>query len=153
MPDPVHELEELAESHRGKLPADFFTGLTELEADLARGRWPEEPRPRGEAQAKKGGKRKTKPGLRTAVLEELRLLLCTNDGRYKEVREQGQSLTKVGIAAVAGYVAAALGVSLGLATGAVAFIALAVLRVGAGAFCRLHPPPEIAPGTGPTPAS
>jgi hypothetical protein len=142
MPNPAPpELIELAEQYRGKLPADFFEGLPALEADLARGQWPQEPLPRGEP-GKKKGKKALKPGVRAAVLEELRRLLCTDDGRYKEVRDQGHSLTKVGIVAVAGYVAAALSIPVALATGTVAFITLAVLQVGVGAFCRLHPPSE-----------
>ena len=78
--------------------------------------------------------------LRRAAVAELHKLLCTNERRYKEVRQEGHTLSKAAVAATAGYVAGTLDVSIGLATAAVGFVALAILKVGIGVFCRVVPP-------------
>ena len=140
------ELMEFAESQRGKLPDRFFAELSAMEADLARGRWPQEPRSRSVrslASVPKKQQDALKPGLRSAILAELRLLLCGNDPRYRDVRERGKALSKAGLGAVSAYVAGAVGISLGVATAAVAFIALALCRLGVGVFCRITAPPDV----------
>jgi hypothetical protein len=80
-------------------------------------------------------------GIRAAILEELRLFLCTDHSRYKNLRTQGKKLTKDAILFIAGVIGGTLSLPAGVATACVAFIALACLRVGAGTFCRLIPSP------------
>src|SRR5437764_1786626 len=94
------ELLEFAESQRKNLPDRFFAELSAMEADLARGRWPQEPRSRSArsmAGMSKKEKDALKPGLRSAILAELRLFLCTKEPRYKDVRDKGNALSKLGL--------------------------------------------------------
>jgi hypothetical protein len=126
--DDQQELVNLAESHRGDLDDTFFAYRDTIEMELLDGRSPDvRLRGLGDRWA----------SVTRAVLEELRLLLCTKDKRYDEVRKSGAGLTKLAIPSIAAYVAGALGLSLGLVTAVAAFLALVVLKVGAGAFCRV----------------
>jgi hypothetical protein len=122
------ELVAFAERHRKLLPGDFFRDLESARLDLSRGVWPEVVRPRG------------RPGSRgravKAVLEEIYVFLCTGDRRYANLRRSGRQLGMASTGAMAGYVAAAAGVSVAAATGAVAFVVLGVVQIGVAAFCR-----------------
>lgn len=128
------EMIELAENHRQSLGEEFFSYRDEIEANLLRSRWPEIPKARGPESTPERVK------LADAILSELRVLLCTDEERYADVRKQGGAWSKTAITAVAGYITASLGVSAGLATGGVVFISLVILRVGVGAFCRVATP-------------
>lgn len=126
------ELAQIAEVGRARLPKGFGEYSDYIEASLFRGEWPKPLSVRGESDSV--GAR-----LADAVLKELRILLCEDDKRYADVKQGAESFWKLALPSVAGYVAAASGVSVAAATSAAAFIAIAVLRVGLGAFCRLNP--------------
>lgn len=127
----AHELADIAERARGLLDAEFFRQRDYVDQCLTRGGWPASLLKRGS-----GGERR-KPELVPAILEELVVLLCTDDRRYLDVRKKGADFSRVVLPVVAGYVAGTVGVPLAVATGAVAFIAISVLRVGQGVFCRV----------------
>jgi hypothetical protein len=121
----------VAEEHRQVLDEEFFSVSNYIELSLSNGKFPESLRFRDGAHDGKT------LALVEATMKELRLLLCTNDKKYDEVRQQGSSFSKLALTAMAGYVAHACSISLGVATGGVAFLALAVFRVGVGVFCQL----------------
>jgi hypothetical protein len=79
--------------------------------------------------------------LREAILEGLYLLACTTDPKSRDVRQAGQALSGPGVTAVAGALSAVFaGVPIGLLTGAKAFLALLVTRVGVNSLCGPTPP-------------
>ena len=125
------ELAELAERHRGELPIGFFQSRDFIEASLSAGHWPDELRERAVIGRDEAAR------LANAVLKELHVLFCTSDSRYKGIREEGDKFCSIAVPAVASSVATALGITSGVATGAVAFVALAVLKIGTAVFCRL----------------
>jgi hypothetical protein len=134
------ELIELAEEHRHLLPRGFNQEADAVEAALSKGQTLLAFRSKGRGKAKKSN-----VGIRAAVLEELRLFLCTEDVRYKDLQAGGKSLTKQSVLVIAGWVAATLGITTGIATACVSFLALAILRLGVATFCRLNPPPAADP--------
>ena len=123
------ELVLLAEEHRRDLPAGFESAASELAVLLEAGA--------PLTAATRGGAGSLNQRIKAAVLAELRELLCTNDVRYKDVREQGKVITRTSLPGVAAYVAATVGISAAAATACVAFVALAVAKIGVGAFCRV----------------
>lgn len=128
------ELSALAEPQRDDLGLEFFGYRDYVEGQLMEGHWPSEQKFRGFHNA-------WSAKLSHAALAELRTLLCTSDERYAEVRTRGQDFTKAALPAVAGYVGAAAGVGIGLATAGVAFVALTILKVGLNTFCRAYEEP------------
>jgi hypothetical protein len=130
------ELVELAEKHRRFLPKDFLRDVDAVAADLAADRSIELMRTKGQS-----ARRSSNVRIRSAILEELSLFLCTEDPRYASVRGEGKKVTKSVVQFVAGVIVGSLGLASGAATGCVAFLALACAHVGIGAFCRLNPPP------------
>lgn len=121
------ELVLIAEEHRADLPPGFDALSKELEVLLATDR--------GIPDVTRGGSLNHR--IRQAALQELRGFLCTKDPRYDDVREHGKTITRTSLASIAAYVAGAVGISAGMATACVAFVALAVMNVGIGTFCRL----------------
>ena len=131
------ELAVLAAAYREYLPEGFEEEVAVIETELAGGRDILAIRERG-SRGRKGSVAR----IRSAVLEELSLFLCSKDPRYKDLRKTGNTLSKDAANFIAGVVAGALSLSAGVATGCVAFLSLAALRVGIGTFCRLNPPPS-----------
>jgi hypothetical protein len=129
------ELREAAEGGRRALPDGFLPFLDYVESALSSGVKPQF------FVSKGPGDDSTSQGTRLgwAVLEELKLLLCTEHPRYADVRTEGRVLAKTSVAAVAAYVAGAVGISMSIATAAVAFAVLLVARVGIAVFCRYFP--------------
>jgi len=125
------ELALLAEQHRGDLPSGFDAVAHEVGLLLESGAAIE--------TLTRGVKSSLNHRIRAAVLSELRDLLCTDNKRYADVRAHGNTITKTSIASASAYVAGAVGISAAAATACVAFIALAVSKVGVGVFCRLAP--------------
>jgi hypothetical protein len=84
------------------------------------------------------GSEQQKPGatFASAVIEELRVLLCTSDKKYEDVRKSGKSFAKLATTAVAGFVAGRFGVELAVASSGAAAGLLLVVRVGTESFCR-----------------
>ena len=98
------ELIELTHRYQKDLPADFFTDLVGVASDLAVARRPPVSRPL-EAEAVAESTEAAKGWsirLREAILEEIFLLLCTDDPKYQDVREAGKALSKPGVTAIAG---------------------------------------------------
>ena len=126
------ELLRVAEEWRARLDASFFQYRDYVEARLEENEWPEPLR----FYSAETGADESQARLVDMIMAELHLLLCSNDKRYGEVRKSGKVFSQAALPAVAAYVAGACGVSVGLATGGVAFIAIAVFRVGVGVFCR-----------------
>jgi len=145
-PAAAPELIELTHRYQKDLPADFFTDLVGVASDLAVARRPPVSRPL-EAEAVAESTEAAKGWsirLREAILEEIFLLLCTDDPKYQNVREAGKALSKPGVTAIAGALSAVfVGVPIGLLTGAVAYLVLLVARVGANSLCRAY---SAAPG-------
>ena len=124
------ELILIAEKSRAELGPDFFAYRDYVEECAAAQRWPDL-----QTRADKGVSHDVRLG--TAAMQELYALFCTNDARYKEVRQKAGAFSKVALPAVAGYVAAAVGGPIGLASGAVALLAMAVFKLSVGVFCRM----------------
>jgi hypothetical protein len=126
----VAELQDLSEKYKGELPAGFFEYTSYAEEQLAErrspGRW--EARGLGRDEGVK---------LAEAILQELTILLCGNDPKYRDVAKSGKRFAQTATAAVGGYIAAAFGIGIALATSAVAVCLLLVTRVGLGVFCRM----------------
>lgn len=128
-------LEDIANEHRQDLGTEFLLYLRFVEqewsANRPAGTWTfRDPNDKLEVGASLAG----------AIMDEIRRLVCTKDKAYADVRAKGREITKAGICAVAGAVAVKFGLALAVATSAVAFVALLVLRVGISVFCRLHQP-------------
>ena len=128
-------LAAIAENGRSEIPEEFFRHRRHVAACLEARMWPE-PLVTRKATGSSG------PWSRVAyaALAELRLLLCTQNKKYEDVRVKAGSFTKVALPAVSGYVAGTLDISLGVATACVAFVALCVFRLGAGVFCSMTEP-------------
>lgn len=131
------DLSAIAEAHRRFLPKGFEEEVAALEVELDGGRSVLAMRQKGKKVRKDSSIR-----IRTAILEELSLFLCSDHDRYRDLKESGAELSKESVQFISGVVVGALGVTSGVATGCVAFIALATLRVGIGVFCKLNPPPQ-----------
>jgi hypothetical protein len=142
------ELIELTQRYQKDMPAGFFTDLVGVASDLAVARRPVVSRTRGAEVATEATEevKGWSTRLREAILDEIYLLVCTNDRKYKDVREAGKALSKPGVTAIAGTLSAVFaGVPIGLLTGAVAYLVLLVARVGANSLCRAYssaPRPE-----------
>jgi hypothetical protein len=133
MPDSIpHDVVSLAEESRGELPADFFLYYDDLQGALARGTIPEALSARGPDGSAWYGK------IGPAILSELEVLLCTDDTKYAEVRKRGEQLGQTTIGAIGASVALQFGLTVAMATGAVAFIAIAIAKIGAATFCRMR---------------
>ena len=118
-----------AEEHRARLPAGFDAVAQELAVLLETG---------AEIDLlDRGPRAPLNQRIRRAVIIELRACLCTADKRYADVRAQGKALSRASLASVSGYVAAAVGISAGVATACVAFVALAFANISIGTFCQL----------------
>ena len=126
-----------AEQHRPLLPEGFIQEVDALEAELVQNRSIQPMVAKGRGRAWKT----SNVGIRAAVLEELRLFLCTDHSRYKDLRTQGGKLTKDAVLFIAGVIGGILSLPAGVATACVAFLAMSCLRVGVGTFCRLMPAP------------
>jgi hypothetical protein len=124
-----NELVLFAEEHRTSLPIGFDGTAEELTVLMQRGA-PITATARGAAGP-------LNIRIKDAVVLELRDLLCTDSVRYADVRTHGHVVSRASLASIAAYVAGALGITAGAATACVAFVALAVAKVGSGAFCRL----------------
>lgn len=76
-----------------------------------------------------------------AVKAEMRLFLCTDDARYKQLWERIRDLDKKSTSTIVAIVSAYLGAAMGIAGAAIAgFVALcfyALLKLGKEAYCRL----------------
>ena len=123
------ELVLFAEEHRGSLPAGFDAAAQELTVLLQTG---------AEIDLlDRGSRAPLNQRIRRAVIIELRAFLCTTDKRYAEVRRHGTALSRTSLASMSAYVAGAVGISAGVATACVAFVALAVTNISIGTFCQL----------------
>jgi hypothetical protein len=127
------QLLQIAEASRGRLDTSFFQYRDYVETKLENSEWPEPLR----FYSAETSVDESQARLVDLIVAELHLLLCTTDNRYKDVRSKGKIFSQAALPAVAAYVAGACGISVGLATGGVAFIAIAVFRVGVGVFCRV----------------
>jgi hypothetical protein len=128
-----YELKAIAEEHRADFTQEFFRYRDFVEESLEAENWPE-------LRFRLGQETSRDSKLVKAILSELRALLCTEDKRYSDVRRSAGVFSKVALPAVAAYVAGAVGISVGLASGGVAFIALAVFKVGKNVFCKTTKP-------------
>jgi hypothetical protein len=135
------ELIDLTLKYQSSLPPEFFTDLVGVASDLAVAQWPTASLTRGtkegveSAEAPKGWSTR----LREAILEEIYLLVCTEDPKYGDLRDTGRALSKPGVTAIASAVSTVfVGVPIGLVTGAVAYLVLLVARVGANSLCRAY---------------
>jgi len=147
----------LAEENRKHLPPVFFEDLDEIETALARGQsLTEAKRSATQSTKKKGvrGRQHWEPTIRDAILTEFSILLCTDDPKYSNVRSFGRQVSTPAVKTIAAVVA---GVTIGpfysLVVGAAAFIGLAIGTVAVESFCRLNPPPGLAPALPPKPTS
>jgi hypothetical protein len=124
------ELRILAEDGVTLLPNDFGIHCAALEAAMTLGEWPElvSRLPAGLSLSQR---------LTNCIVDELYHLFCTEDERYAEVRGAGKSFTKHCLPTVAGFVAGSVGVTEAMASSAIAFVTLAVFKVGRNAFCVL----------------
>lgn len=129
--DLEYQLLDLAEKNRDHLSEDFFHSIDYIEASLCQNKWPI-------IKYHTGVSYPLSARILNAVLDEFGLLLCTEDEKYGKVREKGKLLSKVGVSAIASYLAGSLGIAIGVATGVVSFIALIVLKIGIGVFCRIY---------------
>ena len=123
----------LAEKNRERVPEGFLEELDIVERALAAGWRMEEVRERGGGSS--GGR-----NLRICrvVLEELRVLLCTEDERYAGVREGGRGVTGAAVALMAEVVAREVGVDVDVGTACVAFVAAMCVKVGVRVFCGAY---------------
>ena len=76
------------------------------------------------------------------ILGELSLYLCTSDPKYDTLRSQGENATTALVAMLGGTVATKFAISSMTATACVAYVALAVVKLGVGVFCDRYPPPS-----------
>lgn len=125
------ELQELAEMGRKLLPKEFFAFNDSVDTLVRTGVL------RPKTRTRDGSEESWSSRIGLAALEQLRMYLYTDDGRYKDVRAKGKSLARSAVQAIAAYIAGAFGLTVGVATAAVAFLALAITRIGVGTFCEL----------------
>jgi hypothetical protein len=75
------------------------------------------------------------------VKREIRILVCTSDTRYDDLRKRIKNIEPLGKQAIVAIVAATIGSSLGVAAGAisalVAVALFAVVKIGVNAFCAM----------------
>jgi hypothetical protein len=136
-PSPPVDL-HFAEQFKPQLPAEFFDDLVFVEAELDSGAVPD-------VLVAKGSKSDSIPGIRAGILHELWRLLCTEDPFYKSVREGSRVVTQNAAFAIGAYLATITGLAATLLTGAVAYLALVIMKLGAGLFCSRYRATEVAP--------
>jgi hypothetical protein len=129
-PEIIADLHDLAARFENQFPGGLREYNLYAEEQLAAGHWP------GHWVAR-NKKDETGATLAQAILQELRILVCENDPKYRGVRKSGKDFLKQAIPAIAGYVAAMFGIAIALATSAVAAGALILVRVGTEVFCRV----------------
>lgn len=129
------ELVDIAEQYRSLVPQGFLAEVDTLASDLVQNRPVVAMRSKG-----RRGVAFTNARIKAAILDEISLFLCTDDARYEGLRGEGRELGKDAVHFIAGIVVGTLGLASGVATGCVAFVALACAKVGIGTFCRLNPP-------------
>jgi hypothetical protein len=137
-PSPPVDL-HFAETFRPHLPVEFFNDLVIVEAELDSGTLPE-------TLVAKGSEVDSIPGIRAGVLHELWRLLCTEDPFYASVREGTKSVSQKAAIAIGASLATLTGLAATLLTGAVAYLALVVMRLGAGLFCSRYGAAQAASG-------
>ncbi len=125
-------LAQLALLHRNDVPPTFAVEAFDLRANIPSERILEREEPTGQH---------TNQSIRTLIVRELSIYLCTDDPKYGSLRSQGENATTALVAMLGGTVATTLGLPLATATGCVAYVALAVAKLGVGVFCDLCPPP------------
>ncbi len=125
-------LSGLARLHRHELPPHFEAEMCHWGVAASRNLDLESDEPSGDARNQ---------SIRDLITRELSLYLCTEDPKYESLRAEGKNATTALVAMLGATVAAALGLPLAAATGCVAYVALAVAKLGAGVFCELYPPP------------
>ncbi len=131
MNDPeIKRIAEILESNRSALPKDFEAIADQALGDLANGKAPR-------ILAQRGDSRSISPKLARAIVSELHCLLCTEDARFAPLRKQAKTLSEGTVLAIAGFMSGKFDVSLALASAAVGFFVLGILRIGVGAFCRV----------------
>ena len=126
-PEDVAYLYDMASN--SAFPHGFAEYNLYAEQELARGRWPAAWIPRSKKEEKGAI-------IAEAILRELKILICENDPKYRDVISSTKRFVQRAIAAIAGYVAATFDIQIALATSAVAACLLVVVRVGREAFCR-----------------
>lgn len=131
------EVVAVAEKYRADVPAEFLRELDSLAADLASGQEIVNVRAKGRRRV---GREPSSGDIKSVIIDELWLLLCTNDPKYKKLRGKGDVIGTDVVHFIAGVVVASLGLASGMATGCVAFAVLACTRVGVAVFCRLNLP-------------
>lgn len=81
-----------------------------------------------------------------AVVQELRVLCCTDDPRYADIREKWSGLqgdtASTAVAALSGAIGATLGLAAGVVAPLVVWGLVTILRLGLGVFCRTTEPKE-----------
>lgn len=120
-----------AEQHRQFLPEEFFNDLALVEAELEGGLIPE-------VLLSKGSGTRSIPGIRSSILHELHRLLCTEDPFYKDVRIQARRVSQEAAGLIGTLVAGTCGLFAGMVIGMVAFLSLAVMKIGTEVFCRRY---------------
>jgi CheY-like chemotaxis protein len=75
--------------------------------------------------------------LSAAIMEELRLLICTSDKKYSGVRSAGKKFGASALIAISSFIAGRFGLGMAVASSAVAASTLVVLKVGVESFCRV----------------
>jgi hypothetical protein len=128
-PTAIADLQDLSERGKGSLPDGFVEYISYAEGQLIErkspGRW-----------ASRGVMSESGVKLAEAILFEVKILICGNDAKYREVVKSGKNFARSATAAIGGYIAAAFGIGLALATSAVALALLLVSKVGVAAFCK-----------------
>ena len=128
------ELVNLAELHRDQLTEDFFIYRDYIETSLANDQWPDDVLFRSLHHP---SNYQEEVKMAEAILIEIYLLLCKKDDKYLEVRKQFNNFAKVAVPSIASYIAGTFGIAMGVATGAVSFLSIAVFNVGINVFCRI----------------
>jgi len=82
-----------------------------------------------------------------AVVQELRVLCCTDDARYADIRDKWTGLqgdtASTAVAALSGAIGASLGLAAGVVAPVVVWGLVTVLRLGLGVFCRQTEPKKL----------
>jgi hypothetical protein len=128
-PETITKLQDLVAKSHGAFPSGFSEYNLYAEERLTNGHWP------GRWIARSPEENKG-ADLAQAVLEELKILICQNDSKYRDVASSGRSFAQKATIAVGGYITARYSVEAALATSMVAASMLLVVRVGRESFCR-----------------
>ena len=125
-------LTELARFHRHDVPPRFEAETHDLAEKTARS---------FALESDATTNQSTNRSIRAIIVRELSVYLCTDDPKYGSLRAEGRNATTALVAMLGATVATASGLPLAAATGCVAYVALAVAKLGATVFCDLYPPP------------